>query len=209
MLYKTKKYYDFLEIFQEEDDCPICIMLKRWREAFIETFFYECVNDRTMRKRIRETGGFCKVHAKAMLDEGDPLGHSVIYTALIDEYLKNPNAKKKKGCLLCDLEDEQEIITLKAFLDFFRESEEFVKEFSNKGICVCRPHLLKLKELTKKDKVLIKKLDSVQETNLKVAKESIDEIIRKHDYRYKNEQLTETENKAWKRAVKIMSGITD
>ena len=209
MLYKTQKYYDFLTLFQEEDDCPVCVMLKKWRTAFIETFLYECVNDRPMRKRIRETGGFCKLHAKAMMDAGDPLGHSVIYTTLIDEYLEKPDARKKKGCLICDLEDEQERIALKAFLDFFRESDEFVQSFSDNGTCICRPHLLKMKKLTRKDKDLIRKLDKVQAENLRAAQVCIDEIIRKHDYRYALEQLTEQENKAWKRAVKLMAGILD
>lgn len=209
MLYKTQKYYDFLKLFEDTDDCPVCVMLKEWRTAFIETFLYECVNDRPMRKRIRETGGFCKLHAREMMKAGDPLGHSVIYTTLIDEYLAKTTAKKKKGCLMCDLEDEQERIALKAFLDFFRESDEFVKSFSDNGTCICRPHLLKMKKLTRKDKDLIAKLDKVQEENLRSAQACLDEIIRKHDYRYAFEQLTEQENKAWKRAVKLMAGILE
>ncbi|MBQ3004428.1 MAG: hypothetical protein IJD88_00710 [Clostridia bacterium] len=205
MLYKTQKYYDFLDYF-EFDDCPICRMHKNWLDEFIDAFLYECVNDRKMRKRIMETGGFCPSHARAMLAQGDPLAHSIIYSVLIDDYLEKPNAKKKDGCLICDLEKDAIVRILKAFLDFFEESEEFVNKFSEKGCCICRPHLKALKTMTR-NKELINKLDVIQEDNLKTANIHLKEIIRKHDYRYKGEQLNEEEKRAWKRAVHLMAGI--
>ena len=65
-----------------------------------------------------------------------------------------------------------------------------------------------MKKMTK-DKVLIKKLLDVQMGNLSVAKKHLDEIIRKHDYHFTDEKLTDDERVAWKRAVKLMTGITD
>ena len=205
MLYKTQKYYDYLEYFEEED-CPICIMHKKWLNKFIDNFFYECVNDRRMRKIIRDYGGFCKEHAIAMLNHGDPLGHSIIYADLIKDYLENSDKKKKQGCLVCDLEAEANESFLKAFLEFFNNSEEFVEKFDKTNTCLCKPHLKALKTMTK-DKALIEKLDTVQKKNLAHALECLEEIQRKFDYRFTDEALTQEERTAWQRAVKLMAGI--
>lgn len=205
MLYKTNKFYEYLELFKEQD-CPVCLMMEEWQSKFLDEFFYECVNDRTMRKRIMETGGFCKKHAKAMIKKGDPLGHSIIYTVLIDDYIKNPDAKKKEGCLVCDLEKDSLKRSLSGFLNFFGESEEFAKAFKETKTCICRPHLKEMKKMTR-NKDLISKLTQVQNENLEHAKHCLDEIIRKHDYHYTDEKLTDEERLAWQRAVKLMSGI--
>ena len=101
MLYKTNQYYEYMELFKK-DDCPVCLIMDEWLDNFLEEFLYECVNDRSMRRRIMETGGFCPKHAKAMMGKGDPLGHSIIYTVLIDDYIKKPDAKKG-FCLLMKL----------------------------------------------------------------------------------------------------------
>ena len=205
MLYKTNQYYEYMELFKK-DDCPVCLIMDEWLDNFLEEFLYECVNDRSMRRRIMETGGFCPKHAKAMMGKGDPLGHSIIYTVLIDDYIKNPDAKKKEGCLVCDLEIDAERRSLNAFLNFFGESEEFSNAFRETKTCICRPHLKKMKKLTR-NKDLIKKLSDVQNENLTHAKGCLDEIIRKHDYHYTDEQLTDEERLAWQRAVKLMSGV--
>lgn len=207
MLYKTQKYFDLLEAF-EEYDCPICLLLSKWRSTYIDTFLYECVNDRSMRRRIRETGGFCKSHAISMLKKGDPLGHSIIYKSLIEEYKEAPDKKMKSGCLMCDLEEKHENILLNCFIDSFENSEEFVNKFKGTKTCVCRPHLKAIKKRTR-NKKLIESLNEAQFNNLDHAKVCLDEIIRKHDWRFNNEQLTKEEEIAWKRAVKLMSGIIE
>lgn len=207
MLYKTQKYFDYLENF-ESAKCPVCSLIEKWRSSYIETFLYECVNDRSMRKRIRETGGFCRDHARAMLKKGDPLGHSIIYTALIDEYIEAPDKKMKKGCLMCDLEEKHLDMLLRNFMDSFANSDEFRNKFSEKKACVCRPHLKGMKTLKKgRDvKTVIEMLNKVQFENLRKAQKCLDEIIRKHDYRFNGEQLTDEEKEAWQNAVRLMIG---
>ena len=71
-----------------------------------------------------------------MMSMGDPLGHSVIYTVLIDDYIKNPNAKKKSGCLVCDLENDAERISLNSFLNGFGECEDFAGKFKDNKCCI-------------------------------------------------------------------------
>ena len=63
-----------------------------------------------------------------------------------------------------------------------------------------------LKQMFKKNKTEISALYDVQIANLEAAKEHLDEIIRKHDYRFIDEKLTDDERLAWQRAVKLMVG---
>lgn len=204
-LYKTKKYDDFMGLFSQ-GDCPICLMRKNWLEEFIDAFLYEGVNDRKMRKRIKENGGICPRHAHAMMEQGDPLAHAIIYSDLIEDYLKDLDGKKKAGCLVCDLERQSDEVILKSFLDFFQNSLEFSERFSQTGACICRPHLKQLKCMTR-NKVLIQDLYRIQTQNLERTRQCLEEIKRKTDYRFSREALTEEEKTAWQRAVKLMVGL--
>ena len=56
MLHKTQKYYDLLYLFEQEN-CPLCVLKEKWVSDFIETFLYEGVNDRKMRKKIPSSHG--------------------------------------------------------------------------------------------------------------------------------------------------------
>ena len=218
MLHKTKKYFDLLELF-EHDDCPLCVLKKKWVSDFIETFLYEGVNDRKMRKKIQANGGFCYDHAHAMMSHGDPLAHGILYSVLIDEYVNSASFSEpsKKSfikitktepteCLICELERNSDINTVRTFLDFFENSPEFVEKFSQTKTCLCKPHTDILKTVTK-NKELIQKVTSIQQDNLLYLKDCLDEIVRKHDYRYKGEELTSEERLAWQRAVKLMVGL--
>ncbi len=202
---KTQKYYDFLDLF-EQDDCPLCLMREKWANEFIDAFLYEGVNDKNFRKIIRDNGGICRRHAYDMMAQGDPLAHAILYNDLIGDYLKNIDKNKKKGCLVCSKEEEADAIMYKTFMEYFSEDKDFYNKFAETKSCICRPHLKELKRLFKRNKTLIDGLYEVQIENLKVAKEHLEEIMRKHDYRYNNEQLTEDERLAWKRAVKLMVG---
>lgn len=202
---KTQKYYDFLDIF-ELHDCPICLMRQKWASEFIDIFLYEGVNDKGFRKIIKSNGGFCRRHAYDMMAHGDPLAHSILYSDLIGDYLEDIDKKKKQGCLMCSKEKEADKVMYQAFMEYFTQDEAFYKKFSDTKSCICRPHLKELKKMFKKNKTQINGLYEVQIENLKIAKEHLDEIVRKHDYRFKNEQLTDDERLAWQRAVKLMVG---
>lgn len=202
---KTQKYYDFMDFF-DKDDCPICLMRKKWAHEFVDAFLYEGVNDRSFRKIIRDNGGFCRRHAYDMMAQGDPLAHSILYSDLIGDYLKNIDAKKKKGCLMCDKEQEADKIMYRAFMEYFINDEPFRQKIADTKCCICRPHLKELKDVFGRNKNALKDLYAVQIDNLTRAKEHLDEIVRKHDYRYTDEPLTEPERLAWKRAVKLMVG---
>ena len=202
---KTQKYYDFMDLF-EQDDCPICLMRQKWADEFIDAFLYEGVNDRNFRKIIRDNGGMCRKHAYDMMAQGDPLAHSILYSDLIGTYLKNIDAKNKPGCLVCSKEVEADEVTYRAFMEYFSCDEAFYNKFADTKSCICRPHLKELKIRFKKNKTLLDGLYEVQIKNLEVAKEHLDEIVRKHDYRYAGEALTDEEKLAWQRAVKLMVG---
>ena len=202
---KTQKYYDFMDMF-ENDECPICQMRQKWAHEFIDAFLYEGVNDKNFRKIIRDNGGFCRKHAYDMMSQGDPLAHAILYSDLIGDYLKDIDKKKKKGCLVCSKEQEADEIMYRAFMEYFSGDKDFYNKFSETKSVICKPHLKELKKMFRKNKAQIDGLYEVQIENLKIAKGHLDEIMRKHDYRYKNEPLTDDERLAWQRAVKLMAG---
>ena len=202
---KTQKYYDFMDMF-ENDDCPICQMRQKWAHDFIDAFLYEGVNDKGFRKSIRENGGVCRRHAYNMMEQGDPLAHAILYSDLIGDYLKDIDKKKKPGCFICEKEKDADEIMYRAFMTYFTTDADFYNKFAETKSCICKPHLKELKQMFKKNKTEISALYDVQIANLEAAKEHLDEIIRKHDYRFIDEKLTDDERLAWQRAVKLMVG---
>jgi len=95
-----------------EEGCPICLLVSKRRDQWIETLFYEFVTSNETRRRLRERG-FCTHHLWYILDYLeknlgiDGLGISIILHDLLStsiELLEKMNVSEKRPeCLLCSI----------------------------------------------------------------------------------------------------------
>jgi hypothetical protein len=89
MIAKTPTYYALIEACAL-DGCPVCRVVHNSVLSYLDSFFYESVNDVQLRGKLRLSLGNCQAHVRLMLEEhvGDPLSFSIIYQDVLGNVLK-------------------------------------------------------------------------------------------------------------------------
>lgn len=94
--------YELLQACQKPG-CPVCRVEQAAAERYINSLFYESVNDIQVRERLRASMGFCREHARLALEKnlGNALGFAIIYQDVInntlnqmDDNLAPPNTRR-------------------------------------------------------------------------------------------------------------------
>ncbi|HUS16683.1 MAG TPA: DUF6062 family protein, partial [Chloroflexia bacterium] len=75
--------YELLGLF-EQPGCPVCAFTAQAVLRYLETISYEAVTDPDVRLELRESLGYCGIHAQQWLDRGNALGTALIYKDLCD-----------------------------------------------------------------------------------------------------------------------------
>ncbi len=70
---------------------------------------------------------------------------------------------------------------------------------------LCFPHLAQLLERTQETET-VQFLLHVTQKNLETLQSEMDELIRKNDYRFQSEGITDCEGQAWRKAMRMISG---
>lgn len=76
-------YYNLRQAIAESG-CPLCRILARFAESFIDGLLYELVNDVEMRRELRKLLGMCREHAWLLIRPGASLGVSIISQDLLN-----------------------------------------------------------------------------------------------------------------------------
>ena len=201
---KHTTYFNFLDALKEHG-CPLCRLSDRSVYSYFDAFLFENVTDQEVSTKIRSAGGFCKAHAKKLVEFNDALAISLVYEALIYDLVSGKDGiafAKGSRCPACSVEQESEERQLKAFGDYFTEKEFEEAYLKSDGFCVA--HLKQVLPLIKKKEVLKKVADKERGTLIKLQEE-LKEFIRKNDYRFSKEAWG-AEKDSWRRAVTKLIG---
>ena len=110
----------------------------------------------------------------------------------------------QKPCPACEQEFKLETLALTTLVDFFPNDERLSNALKESdGLCV--PHLRRALELVRDEPTFTALVEMTREKLAKLSAE-LDEFIRKHDHRYKNEKFTE-EGDSWQRAITQIIGL--
>ncbi|MBC7190590.1 hypothetical protein H5U35_10430 [Candidatus Aerophobetes bacterium] len=200
-----KGYFELLEAMKE-NTCPVCFLIKKSELSFMNTLFYEFVNDSRIRRKLRYSLGFCRLHAHLAIQTGTPLGIAIIYediTLTIKEKMKKENElfSPGEGCLACKMVKEVEEQYIRVFLKNFSE-KNFQDTYRN-SFGLCMPHFLQAYlKLPKKEKKMLKECQLQKLENYVLQ---LQDFIRKHEYRFSHEEFGE-EAAAWKKVVEKIVG---
>jgi hypothetical protein len=220
----SRTAHELQEILERRPDvCPVCLLVARAIRRHIDAIFYEMVNDPPLREAIRKAGGFCKPHARLVLEQADALGTSVIFRDVlrtelhaIDEgqYDRPPNTVSsvarildgslpgRTQCPICREERGREEITVDSLLEAVRQPG-FASVYERSG-GICLPHF-RLAFLRCRDTLAWRVILDVQRTAITGLVGELEELSRKFDYRYTDEAVGE-ESDSWKRALNVTSG---
>jgi len=82
---KSMNYYDLLEAFKLTG-CPLCRLLNKDADHFLDTLLYEFVADPMIQAEFRKSRGLCNVHAWGLTQQrGGNVGVAILAQAVLDD----------------------------------------------------------------------------------------------------------------------------
>jgi hypothetical protein len=221
MAEKDTLYFELLEAFQA-GGCALCRLAHKASDSYLNALLYEGVVDVPIRDELRNARGPCHRHAWQMANRrGSVLGTAVIYRdvvntlarALQDEAVATRRWRGNRdglarrlaptaGCPACALEQDAEHRSAKTLLKHLASAEIAAAYAAAGGLCL--PHFQVV--LAHAGEEPSRTLAMWQESALCRLRDELDELIRKHDYRFQSEPISKEEAASYKRAVAAAVG---
>ncbi len=220
MATKHTSYFNLLDALKEQG-CPICFVVKKNAQKFMDDFLYESVNDPGLRKEIKESAGFCNRHAWQLHKSGDGFGLGIVYEDLMRFILKkleevdgssaslkgilkqlDKDEQAKKSCIVCNEEKDVEGRYISVFLENFDDPELKFAYKNSFGLCLWHLNIAIKKN---KNKKLTNEFIAIEAAKLNGLIAEVKEFLRKHDYRFSKEKFGK-EGDSWIRAIEKLIG---
>jgi hypothetical protein len=215
---KNISHIQVLDAVEKSKSCPLCDLTNSSVQKYMTDMLYESVNDRGLRKKLRDQKGFCAFHGGLMLEHGDALGIAILHTdqiQLLLDCLDNAGSIFSKikstdrtgwiehsGCMICEVRRVAEKRHIENFIDLI--DDETMKSYLEKFPGFCAKHLFGVMEkLDKPDHV--KYLLKLHKEKYKSLLSDLKELCRKNDYRFRHEPSGK-EADSWQKAVYVVSG---
>jgi hypothetical protein len=224
MAEKDVLYHELLDALAA-DGCAICRLARKASDSYINALLYEGVVDVDLRQKLRDARGPCYVHAWRMASRrGAVLGTAIVYRDVINTLAKVLEAPEKRSllggrgplgkgalaqrlaatepCPACSLEEDAVRRAIKTLLKHIDDPDVAQSYAATGGLCL--PHFTAT--LAHSNGTASQSLSNWQAAAFRRLRDELDELIRKHDYRFSSEAITEHEAVAWTRAVAAVVG---
>jgi len=215
-------YHELLEAMQA-GGCPLCRLARKSSDSYLNALIYEGVVDVKTRETLRDARGPCYRHAwRIARRRGSVLGTSIVYRDVVNTLTKalegqaeasarrfgrgQPELARQlaasEDCPACTLEAESVRRYSKTLLKYLGDSEIEQAYITAGGLCL--PHFQAV--LSHASPGQAKTLAAWQAAAWRRLRDELDELIRKHDYRFRGETISEAEADSWERAVAMLVG---
>ncbi|HEY4388134.1 MAG TPA: DUF6062 family protein [Ktedonobacteraceae bacterium] len=215
---KTREYQALFEACAQEG-CAICHVAQQSTHRYLATWKYELFTDVEIRNNLRKSRGFCHTHTWALAHMGASLQLAQAYRDIITDMTEHLQGAEVPGNLLRRIFDtpspQREHAPCPACLhqqkaeqyalDTLRKAlpdDEFYERFaSSSGLCL--EHFDQA--CTGNNGDWLVRLKKAQVACLQRLEKQLSELIRKHDYRFKEEERG-AEMISWKWAAGLVAG---
>lgn len=215
--------------------CPVCRMGHEQEHRFIDSLFYEQVNDPGVRQDLKKSMGFCYTHALQVISFGDPLGNAIIYKDILMDVksrMKGAVAQVGSGSLHAKrvlhrghesdadsrhpLHADAECPICVARRQADRDCLEFLVSHIDDGALaaayrrssgLCAPHLATAVGIVHRRPLerQLVQLEQMESAIMDGLMDELAQIMRRSDYRFADEP-SGPERDAWIRAIHKISG---
>ncbi len=198
--------------------CAVCHLTQRSVTRFLKALAYEQVNDLELRAELRASRGFCPAHAQRWLHmSGNVLGTALIYTDAVTAALRElSDAPASRGmlpglfggrsrdvvCVACRAELEAQDRYLDSLLEGLGSDAVATALAGADGLCL--PHTKRAVERGGRRAEPL--MARAREVAVRLLAE-LAEVVRKEDYRFKDEPRTDAERTVPRRAVAWTAGL--
>jgi hypothetical protein len=203
--------------------CSVCLFAHAALLRYVESLFYERVNDVGTRAELRKSGGFCRFHAQAISNHADALGSAIILEDLIKQVVRgiekgkfvaetssNPllrlfddrrNDVYTPVCVICLKEKELEELAVHTLCQAL-VNVDFKERFErSSGLCI--PHF-RLAARHHRESPGWTIVVAAEEKALRDLTRRLDELAKSYDYR-STKDLEPDAVRSWREALNITS----
>lgn len=217
-------YYQELQEMLQQPGCPICHVGRKVARGQLDALLYDSVTDKESREKLASSMGFCSAHSRELLSfPGERLGATIIEWALLREAQRRlkasaPSAgsswrKRLLGqdsaaaaaadpCPVCTHQAEIEARSLRELLEHLVGDLE--RPLAAAG-GLCWPHL-ELAMRSASDASVHRALVSLHDQVWQGLIDQMAEFIRKRDYRFSQETISDEESAAVERSIETLTG---
>ncbi len=225
---KTREFQALLDACSQEG-CIVCRLAQESTHRYLDNWKYELFTDVTLRMELRRTQGFCNTHTWQLATMGATIQLAQAYREIVSDAIEQiqrggtgavggggllqrlfESKHEESGSNACPA-CHQKARTEERYVQALRQAlldEEFYRSFTqSQGLCLDHFHLtseLKTADTSPTGEWL-SLLRKAQLACLQKLDEQLGELIRKHDYRFKDEERGQ-EMLSWKRAAGVVAG---
>lgn len=223
---KQSYYYRELREMLAKPGCPICHVGRKVSQSQIKSLLYDSVTDRDSREGFAASLGFCSAHSRDLLAfQGERLGATIIEWAVLREAQRRlqrstptakpglrqrlrgqasgePEGSSSQSCPICEHQAELEGRSLGTLLEHLVGDLDAPLKVAG-GLCW--PHLAWALR-TNSDPAVHNALVDLHSSTWQVLIDRMAEFIRKRDYRFSHETVTDEETAAVERAICALTG---
>ena len=204
--------------------CILCRLAWEDTHRYLDAWKYELFTDISVREELRSSKGFCNDHTWQLAKMGASIQLAQAYRDIISdakEQLANDKGKHKQGrrkiypyfeskrvdapCPACRHRDQVLARLIASLRQALLDNAFYTRFSASDGLCLHHFQLTsELKPMNTPDgwEPLLRK---AQLAHLQRLDEQLGELIRKHDYRFKDEARG-SEMLSWKRAAGLVAG---
>ena len=207
---KHMTYHDVSEALAQSG-CCICRLADYAVRRYLGSLLWESVNDPGVREKLRAARGFCREHSWQAQSMGSPLGVAILWRDLLTQEvveLQRPGVELRRRrlaprgeCPACAQRDEAERRFLETLLEHLEAGELRGEYTDSSGLCL--PHIERA--LRSAPPQAHRFLVEAESEKLNRLLGELSEIIRKNDYRFRDEPWG-AERDAWVRATGKLKG---
>ncbi len=223
---KHTPYFELLDA-QAQSGCPICRLVFKACDRFLDAILYEATLDPKVRLELKHSHGFCPEHVEMMRAKpGRALGAALIYRdalRMLAETLAGMPGQRRslrerlglKGarlsvsaleptqpCPACKIKESATADYVGLLLAHLDDEEMFAAYASGDGLCL--PHLRQAVTASSSQDMLRRLLEP-QVARYNVMLGDLDEYIRKRDHRFRSEKMG-LEGDVWLRVMNAITG---
>ncbi|NLG27862.1 MAG: hypothetical protein GX557_08110 [Chloroflexi bacterium] len=223
---KHTPYFELVDA-QSMAGCPICRLVYKATDRYLDALLYEAVLDPTVRAKLKDAHGFCEEHVEMLQRQpGRALGVALIYRDTLKELLQtlggarvrsrrllswgarrasSPTAERlsaARPCPACEIAATTERDYVSLLLAHLSDDALYAAYVAGEGLCL--PHLVAAVRGAR-DADTLRRLVEPQTARYEHMLGELDEFIRKHDHRFADEKYGE-EGDVWLRVMNAVVG---
>jgi hypothetical protein len=187
-----------LEQANQQEGCLLCVLERQQIERYLEGVANDGVNNIPLRKKLLQRGGYCAAHSAVFAALASPLSAAILLESFVVQRLDNAAAGKRPlqvNCEACEVGQNARASFARS-IQRHRKSSELQEQLLKSELCLSHLELV--------CQAMPEPLRTQLVARHATLRQNLQELIRKYDYRFSHEKISEEEIGSIKAVVRLL-----